>query len=205
MGKTDATTKNTYKQQSMILVPMDTPGVKIVRPLSAYGFDDAPSGHMELLFDQVKVPASNILLGEGRGFEIAQQRLGPGRIHHMMRLIGLAERALNKMCERIHDRYTFGKKLADHGVVKSYLAQSRIDIEMARLLVMKCAYSIDKHGNREARAEIAMIKAQVPKMIQNVVDRVIQLHGAGGFSNDDFGLAQAWVGARTLRMADGTK
>jgi acyl-CoA-binding protein len=185
------------------LVPFDTPGLKVVRPLKLFGFDDAPSGHCELLFDNVNVPVENVILGEGKGFQIAQERLGPGRIHHMMRLIGLAERALEMTVKRATSRKTFGKPLVGHGVIRNYIAQSRIDIEMSRLLVMKTAFLIDRHGNQKARGEIAMIKAQIPRMIENVLDRAIQIHGAGGFSDADFGLAKAWAGARSLRMADG--
>ena len=201
MGKTDVNASR-YAQQSMILVPLDTKGVDVVRPLMVYGYDDAPHGHAEITFKDVRVPKGNILLGEGRGFEIAQGRLGPGRIHHCMRLIGMAERALTKMCDRASSRVSFGKELSSRGVVKEMIANSRIDIEQARLLTLKAADMMDKQGNKLARKEIAMIKVVAPNMALRVIDRAIQVHGGGGVS-EDFGLASAWAGARSLRLADG--
>jgi len=201
MGKTDPQADR-HSQQSMILVAMDTPGVQIVRPLTVYGYDNAPHGHAEMLFEDVRVPATNLLLGEGRGFEIAQGRLGPGRIHHCMRLIGLAERALEKLCLRASERVAFGKPLSAQGVVRETIANSRIEIDQARLLTLKAADMMDKVGNRAARAEIAMIKVIAPSMALRVIDRAVQVHGGAGVS-DDFGLAAAWAGARTLRLADG--
>ena len=202
MGKTDPDGDDVYRQQSMILVSSDTPGITIKRSLPVFGYDDAPHGHGELVFEDVRVPASNILLGEGRGFEIAQGRLGPGRIHHCMRLIGLAEVALEKMCQRAQERYPFGKPLSEQGVTRERIAESRILIDQARLLVLAAADKMDKVGNREARKEIGMIKVAAPNMACQVIDWAIQMHGGGGVSND-FGLAYAYAQARTLRLADG--
>ncbi|SVA15361.1 uncharacterized protein METZ01_LOCUS68215 [marine metagenome] len=202
MGKTDPDNEDRYRQQSMILIPMSVPGVKVLRHLPVLGFDDAPHGHAEVLFENVRVPASNMLLGEGRGFEIAQGRLGPGRIHHCMRLIGLAERTLEAMCRRVKSRVTFGRPVADQTVTQERIAEARIMIDQNRLLTLYAAHKMDQFGNKEARKEIAMIKVAAPNMACQVIDWAIQAHGGGGVS-DDFGLGHAYANARLLRLADG--
>lgn len=201
MGKNDPDAP-TYEQQSMILVPLNSPGVTIKRVLPVFGYDHAPHGHAEIEYKNVRVPASNMLWGEGKGFAIAQGRLGPGRIHHSMRSIGAAERALEEMCKRVQSRTAFGKKLADQGVIQQWIADSRIEIEQARLLTLKAAYMMDTVGNKEAKGEIAMIKVVAPNMALKVIDRAIQAFGGAGVS-DDFPLAASWANIRTLRLADG--
>ena len=201
MGKTDSTAPK-YEQQSMILVPKDTPGVKIVQHLSVFGYDDAPHGHSEVIFDNVRVPSTNILWAEGKGFAIAQGRLGPGRIHHCMRLIGSAERSLEYMIKRAQQRVTFGKPLIEQGVIRNWIAESRVEIDQVRLLTQRAAYMMDTVGNKKARGEIAMIKVAAPSMALKVIDRAIQVHGGGGVS-DTFPLAKLWAKARTTRISDG--
>jgi acyl-CoA dehydrogenase len=201
MGKTDPNAPR-HAQQSMILVPRDTPGITVMRPLTIFGYDDAPHGHAEVDFKDVRVPAESILLGEGRGFEIAQGRLGPGRIHHCMRMIGLAERCLEAMVDRVKKRTAFGRPLADQGVIREWIADSRMEIEQSRLLTLKAAHMMDTVGNKAAQAEIAMIKVVAPKMLLAVIDRAIQAHGGAGVSQD-FGLAYAWARSRVMRIVDG--
>ncbi|HVY84951.1 MAG TPA: acyl-CoA dehydrogenase family protein, partial [Caulobacterales bacterium] len=201
MGKTDPSAHR-YQQQSQILVPLDAKGVSVLRPLSVFGYDDAPHGHMEIELKDVRVPAENLILGEGRGFEIAQGRLGPGRIHHCMRTIGAAEAALEAMCKRLASRTAFGKTIAEHSIWEQRIAEARIDIEMTRLLCLKAAYMMDVAGNKAARGEIAMIKVAAPRMALKIIDDAIQAHGGAGVCQD-FGLAKSYAGIRTLRLADG--
>ncbi|MGL6160655.1 acyl-CoA dehydrogenase family protein [Microbulbifer sp.] len=202
MGKTDPDNPDRHRQQSQILVPVDSPGVNIIRPMTVFGYDDAPEGHAEIVFDNVRVPADNLILGEGRGFEIAQGRLGPGRIHHCMRLIGQAQRALEMMCRRVEQREVFGRPMSRQGSVREDIAMSACEIEQARLLTLKAADRMDRYGNKVARDLISMIKIVAPQMACNVIDRAIQIHGAAGLSQD-YNLAQHYSYARTIRLADG--
>jgi acyl-CoA dehydrogenase len=202
MGKTDPDNPNRHIQQSQILIPMDTPGIKIVRPLSTFGYQDPPIGHAEVILENVRVPAGNLLLGEGRGFEIAQGRLGPGRIHHCMRLIGCAERALELACKRVENRVAFGKKLSEQGSVREDIAHCATEIEQARLITYRAADKMDKSGNKEARDLIAMAKIAVPNMAVKVIDRAMQMHGAGGLTADYF-MAEAYSYSRWMRIGDG--
>jgi alkylation response protein AidB-like acyl-CoA dehydrogenase len=201
MGKTDKGADK-HRQQSMVLMPLDAPGVKVLRALTVYGYDDAPHGHMEIVLENVRIPASNMLLGEGRGFEIAQGRLGPGRIHHCMRTIGAAEEALKAMVKRLQSRVAFGKRLMEHSIWEQRVAQARIDIDMSRLLCLKAADLMDKAGNKAAAVEIAMIKVYAPNMALRIIDDAVQAHGGAGVCQD-FNLAASWAGIRTLRLADG--
>jgi acyl-CoA dehydrogenase len=201
MGKTEPEASR-YEQQSMVLIPLNTPGVEIVRTLPVFGYDDAPHGHAEISFEDVRVPAENLIGGEGEGFRVAQARLGPGRIHHCMRLIGVAERAIELICKRVKEREAFGKPLAEQGVIMEWIADSRIEIEQSRLLTLNAAYMMDTVGSKEAKSEIAMIKVVAPNVTLRVLDRAIQAHGGGGVSND-FPLASFWADSRTLRLADG--
>lgn len=202
MGKTDAENPNRYIQQSQVLVPMKTPGVTIVRPMKVFGYDDAPEGHAEITFENVRVPVENIIVGEGKGFEIAQGRLGPGRIHHCMRSIGVAQRALDLMCQRVNERVVFGRPMIKQQSIREDIAKSACQIEQARLMTLKAAQKMDTHGNKAAKDIIAMIKIVAPSMSLDVLDRAIQCFGAAGVSQDTF-LAQAWAGQRSLRLADG--
>jgi len=202
MGKTDPDNASKHRQQSMVLVPADTPGIEVRRHLPVFGYDEAPHGHMEIKLNNVRIPQTNVLLGEGRGFEIAQGRLGPGRIHHCMRLIGQAEVALEKMCRRTSERVAFGRPIADQGVIRQHIAEARIMIDGARYMVLNAAWKMDTAGNKAARKEIAMIKVLAPNVACQVIDWAIQAHGGGGVS-DDFGLAYAYARARALRLADG--
>ena len=201
MGKTDSSADK-HRQQSMVLMPLDAPGVTIERALTVYGYDDAPHGHMEIALQDVRIPTSNMLLGEGRGFEIAQGRLGPGRIHHCMRTIGAAEEALEAMARRLASRVAFGKRLMEHSIWEQRVARARIDIEMSRLLCLKAADLMDKAGNKAAQTEIAMIKVQAPSMALRIIDDAVQAHGAAGVGQD-FNLAYSWASIRTQRLADG--